>query len=141
MLAVRQLSLLAAGLLAVMVAVAVAARHEHTTRTAVSTLPRPAISDVTGWYTALADVRTRALGGHPSGCGTLLRPDTLGVAHPVLPCGAKLFIRYGGKTVLTEVVDRGPYAPQPDLEVTPALADLLGLTGEQTVRWTFARAG
>ncbi len=138
MLAVRQLSLLAAGLLAVMVAVAVAARHEHTTRTAVSTLPRPAISDVTGWYTALADVRTRALGGHPSGCGTLLRPDTLGVAHPVLPCGAKLFVRYGGKTVLTEVVDRGPPAPGHDFDLTAALARRLGVQGVQVVAWTFA---
>jgi hypothetical protein len=137
----RQLSLLSAALLGVMVAIAVAARHEHTTRAAASTLPRPAISDVTGWYTALADVRTRPLAGRPSGCGTLLRPDTLGVAHPVLPCGAKLFIRYGGKTVLTDVVDRGPLAPGSEFEVTPALADLLGLSGVQRIRWSFARAG
>ncbi len=44
MLALRQLALLAAALLGVIVAVAVAARHEHDARTAVSTLPRPAIS-------------------------------------------------------------------------------------------------
>jgi hypothetical protein len=43
-------------------------------------------------------------------------------------------------TVLTTVVDRGPFTPKPDFEVTPALADLMGLSGTQTIRWSFARA-
>jgi hypothetical protein len=140
-LAQRQLALAAAAFLGVIVAVAVAARHDQTSRAAAPMLPQPAISDVSHWYTALADVRTRPLAGRPSGCGTLLRPNTLGVSHPVLPCGAKLFIRFGGKTVLTEVVDRGPFGPGSEFEVTPALADLLGLTGVQQIRWSFARAG
>ena len=139
-LAQRQLSLAAAGLLAVIVAVAIASRGAATSQTA-SPLPRPAVSDVSGWYSALAGVRTRPLAGRASGCGTLLDPNTLGLDHPVLPCGAKIFLRYGGKTVLTQVVDRGPYAPGREFEVTPALADLLGLSGVQTIRWSFARAG
>ena len=84
---------------------------------------------MSGWYPALAGVRARPLAGHVSGCGTLLDPKTLGVDHPVLPCGAKIFVAYGGKTVLTTVVDRGPFTPRPDFEVTPALADVLGLRG------------
>ena len=71
---------------------------------------------------------------------TLLAPRTLGVDHPVLPCGAKVFVRYGKKTVLTTVVDRGPLAPGAEFEVTPALAVVLGLSGVQPIRWSFARA-
>ncbi len=59
----------------------------------------------------------------------------------MLPCGAKVFLAYGGKTVLTTVVDHGPLTPGQDFEVTPALADLLDLSGVQTVRWSFARSG
>jgi hypothetical protein len=135
----RQLSLAAAGLLAVILAMAIASRGETTSKTAPG-LPRPAVSDVSGWYTALAGVRTRPLAGRASGCGTLLDPNTLGVGHPVLPCGAKIFVRYGGKTVLTQVVDRGPYAQGREFEITPALGDLLALSGVQTIRWSFARS-
>jgi hypothetical protein len=135
----RQLSLGAAAILGVVVALAVASRDDTSPR-AASQLPRPAVSDLSGWYTALAGVRARPLAGRPSGCGTLLGPKTLGVDHPVLPCGVKIFVAYHGTTVLTSVVDRGPYGPGHEFEVTPALADLLHLSGVQTIRWSFARA-
>jgi hypothetical protein len=140
LLAERQLALLAAGLLAGVVGLAVASRDDQVA-SARTTLPRPAVSSVSGWYPALAGVRSRPLAGRVSGCGTLLRPKTLGVDHPVLPCGAKIFVAFGGKTVLTTVVDRGPFTPRPDFEVTPALADLLHLKGVQAIHWSFARAG
>ena len=38
-------------------------------------------------------------------CGLILTNKSLGVTHPVLPCGAKLLLRFGGQTVLTEVID------------------------------------
>ena len=138
-LAQRQLALLGAALLAVVVALAIASRDDRVTEQR-SLLPQPAVSNVSGWYPALAGVRSRPLAGHVSGCGTLLTPKTLGVDHQVLPCGAKVFIAYHGKTVLTTVVDRGPFTPRFDFEVTPALAELLGLSGVQTIRWSFARA-
>ncbi len=140
MLAQRLLSLAAAALLGAIVALAVASRDDSAAKSA-PVLPQPAVSDVSGWYRALAGVRTRPLAGHPSGCGTLLTPKTLGVDHPVLPCGAKIFVRFGGKTVLTQVVDRGPFVSGREFEVTPALADLLGLSGVQTIRWSFAQSG
>jgi rare lipoprotein A (peptidoglycan hydrolase) len=139
-LAQRELSLAAAAVLAAVVGLAVAARDNPVSK-ATPLSATPAVSDVSGWYTALAGVRTRPLAGHASGCGTLLEPKTLGVDHPVLPCGAKVFIEYRGRTVLTTVVDRGPFAPGREFEVTPALADLLGLSGVQPIRWSFARAG
>jgi hypothetical protein len=139
-LAQRHLSLAAVAVLAVVVALAIAARRQSEPPAAPA-LPRPALSDVSGWYEALAGVRTRPLAGHPSGCNTLLSPGTLGVDHPVLPCGTKLFVRYGGKTVLTQVVDRGPDAPGHEFELTPALAELVGLSGVRPIRWSFVRAG
>jgi Lytic transglycolase len=135
----RELALGAAALLAVVVALAVAAERDQAPA-AQSSLPQPAVSKLSGWYPALAGVRKRPLAGHASGCGTLLDPKTLGVGHPVLPCGAKIFVDYGGKTVLTTVVDRGPLAPGYQFELTPALAELVGLTGVQKIRWSFARA-
>ena len=135
----RQLSLAAAAVLAVVIGLAVASRNETVTK-ASAALPQPAVSDVSGWYTGLAGVRARPLTGRTSGCGTLLDPHTLGIGHSVLPCGAKIFIAYRGKTVLTTVVDRGPFTPGYDFEVTPALADVLDLSGVQTIRWSFARA-
>jgi hypothetical protein len=136
----RQLSLVAAAVLGVIVALAIASRDAPSPR-AQSGLPRPAVSELSGWYTALAALRTRPLAGRASRCGTLLDPNTLGVDHPVLPCGAKVFVAYRGKTVLTNVVDRGPLGPGHEFELTPALADLLGLSGVQTIRWSFARPG
>jgi rare lipoprotein A (peptidoglycan hydrolase) len=139
-LAQRLIALAAAALLAVVVSLAVASR-DATTVKAVRKLPQPAVSEVSGWYAARAGVRSRPLAGHPSDCGTLLDPNTLGVDHPVLPCGTKLFVRFKSKTVLTQVVDRGPFGPGQAFEVTPALADVLGLSGVQAIRWSFARAG
>jgi hypothetical protein len=135
----RQLTLLGAALLGAVVALAVASRDDTVVQPR-SILPRPAVSNVSGWYPALAGVRKRPLAGHVSRCGTLLKPKTLGVDHQVLPCGAKVFVAFHGKTVLTTVVDRGPFTPRFDFEVTPALADVLGLNGVQTIRWSFARA-
>ena len=139
-LAQRLLAVLAAGLLAGVVGLAVASRNDSVA-VARAALPKPAVSSVSGWYPALAGVRSRPLAGRVSGCGTLLGPKTLGVDHPVLPCGAKIFVEYKGKTALTTVVDRGPYGADRDFEVTPALADVLGLKGVQAIRWSFARAG
>jgi Lytic transglycolase len=138
-LAQRQLALLGAAVLGTVVALAVASRDDSVAQPR-SVLPQPAVSNVSGWYPALAGVRTRPLAGHVSGCGTLLTPKTLGVDHQVLPCGAKVFVAVHGKTVLTTVVDRGPFTPRFDFEVTPALAEQLGLSGVQTIRWSFARA-
>lgn len=139
-LAQRQLALVASAVLAAVVALAVAARDDKVAQPR-SVLPQPAVSNLSGWYPALAGVRKRPLAEHVSGCGTLLKPKTLGVDHQVLPCGAKVFVAFRGKTVLTTVVDRGPFSPRFDFEVTPALAEMLGLSGVQTIRWSFARAG
>ena len=63
---------------------------------------------------------------------------SLGVTHPVLPCGAKVLVRYGGDTVLTEVIDNELVTTGRQFELTPELARLVGLDGTQEVEWRYA---
>lgn len=119
-----------AGIALLGVAIALAA-HRHTTK---SDLPAP----VGQWYSALAAPYTPTSRTQKSACGVLITPDTAGVAHPVLPCGAKIYIEFDGKQVLTQVIDHGHTAPGRTFDVTQALAKLLRLDGSQTIRWRFA---
>ena len=92
------------------------------------------------WLEALAGSYGPGRFGQPTACGVELTPTTRGIAHPVLPCGAKIVVLYRGRAVRTEVVDRGPYAAGHDFDVTQALAAELGLDGIQRVRWRFAES-
>ena len=68
----------------------------------------------------------------------ILTGRSLGVSHPVLPCGAKIYISYGGAQVLTEVIDTKLKQPGRQFELTDALAQQLGIEGTQQIRWRFA---
>jgi rare lipoprotein A len=131
-LAVREVALAGLALLAAAVALAVTAqtRHQH------STSPQPE-----GSFVALAGSAGPASFGRTTACGGVLRPDTEGVAHPTLPCGARIFITLHGTTVLTQVVDRGPYETGRQFDLTDALARRLGLRGVQQIHWSYARSG
>ena len=126
----RAAVLAAVALVAIAVAVAVS-RHSSTT----SGLPAPAGD----WYTALAAPYTLSKGRTKSACGVAIDTKAVGVAHPVLPCGVKLYVEYKGKQVLTQVIDRGPSVPGREFDLTRALARELGLTGTKTINWRFAR--
>jgi len=133
----RLLALAGAGLLAGVIAVAVA---EQNAGSAHALGPQPAVGQGAGWSAAVAGVaRDYPVRGKRSRCGWELRPETLGVVHPVLPCGTKLFVEYGGKRIYTQVVDRAPVPSREDFDLTAALADRVGLTGTDDVRWAFAR--
>jgi rare lipoprotein A (peptidoglycan hydrolase) len=98
-------------------------------------LPQPART----WYRALAAPYSATASRERTVCGQRLEAGTLGVAHPVLPCGVKIYIAFEGTRVLTEVIDRGPFVPGREFDITKALADKIGLHGTQPIRWTFAR--
>ena len=98
-------------------------------------LPQPAPT----WYRALAAPYGPSSARRRTDCGQQLQPETLGVAHPVLPCGIKVYIAYEGTRVLTQVIDHGPLVPGREFDLTKALADRIGLHGTQPIRWTFAR--
>ena len=91
------------------------------------------------WYTALAAPYAFEDGKAKTECGVAVSARTMGVAHPVLPCGAKITLSYGGVQVLTQVIDRGAGVPGREFDVTTPLANQLGLRGVQPVRWQFAQ--
>jgi rare lipoprotein A (peptidoglycan hydrolase) len=91
------------------------------------------------WYTGALAAPYTAPTHRKSACGVLIDAGTVGVAHPVLPCGVKLYVQFHGKTVLTHVIDRGRTVPGREFDLTPALAKLLGVQGTQAIEWRFAR--
>lgn len=64
--------------------------------------------------------------GNRTACGQTLTPDTLGVAHKTMPCGTKLTLRHGSKSVNVRVIDRGPYAHGREFDLTEATKNRLG---------------
>lgn len=85
-----------------------------------------------------ARVGVLAPGGEPTSCGVTLTEASVGVAHPVLPCGARLMLELAGRRAEAEVVAQGPVAEGRAFDVTPALAGQLGIAGDEIVRWRFA---
>jgi rare lipoprotein A (peptidoglycan hydrolase) len=130
-LAQREVALAGLALLAVAVSLAVTAQ----TRDASSNTPQPE-----GSYLALAGSSGPSAFGRRTACGGVIRPETIGISHPTLPCGARVFITYRGQTVLAQVVDRGPFVPGRKFDLTDALARRLGLRGVQEIHWAYARS-
>jgi hypothetical protein len=116
-----------------LVAIAIALEIAHRSKQSEN-LPKPAGQ----WYSVLAAPYPPAK-PTKGACGVTIGPATQGVAHAVLPCGAKIYLRFGNKEVLTQVVDHGHMPPGRDFDVTQKLAKILGLQGTQTVQWRFAR--
>jgi rare lipoprotein A len=67
--------------------------------------------------------------GNPLGCGGTLGVGTLGVAHKTLPCGTKVTLRRGSRSVRVRVIDRGPYVGGREYDLTAATAQRLGFSG------------
>jgi hypothetical protein len=136
-LAQRVLALAGAAILAGVLALAVSGRTGS--KATASKLPQPVAAPGGGWYAARAGVEEGGSLPRRSACGYRLSAKTLGIAHPVLPCGAALYVAYGGARALSRVVDRGPSGPGREFDLTPALAKKLGLHGIRRVEWAFAR--
>jgi hypothetical protein len=100
--------------------------------------PTGAVAPGGGWYSALAASRGPAGDAERTTCGFILTTKSLGVTHPVLPCGARLLVRFGGQTVLTEVIDNKLKSAGRQFELTERLAVMLGLDGTQEIDWRFA---
>ena len=78
------------------------------------------------------------LWGNSTACGQTLRPATLGVAHKKLPCGTTVKFVYHGRSVVTQVIDRGPYIQGRAWDLTKAASDALGFEGVGRVRYAIA---
>lgn len=76
--------------------------------------------------------------GNGTACGQTLRPGTIGVAHRTLPCGATVKLTYHGHSLVTKVIDRGPYTPGNDFDLTNGARLALGFEGAGQVRYAVA---
>ena len=130
-----RLVLLAA--VALVAAVAAAAiveqRQPDADAAALTSAPAPA-----GWNVAFAGSRGAPGDAQRTTCGQVLAPQSLGVTHPVLPCGTKVILRSGDTQILTEVIDNALAEPGRQLEVTDELASMLGIEGTVELEWRFA---
>ena len=77
--------------------------------------------------------------GNTTACGQTLRTGTVGVAHKTLPCGTVVAIAYGGRFLVTKVIDRGPYNPGYTWDLTNGARRLLGFEGVGEVRHAVVR--
>jgi hypothetical protein len=132
----RLLGLAAVALLGGVVALAVI--EQRGSDAGATLAPTGVISPGGGWYSALAASRGQAGDAERTSCGLILTSKSFGVTHPVLPCGAKLLLRFGRQTVLTEVIDNKLKSAGRQFELTERLARDLGLDGTQAVDWRFA---
>jgi hypothetical protein len=133
----RVVALAAAALLAGVFATALSQAGRESS---VSALPGPAVGLGGGWSTVLAGVAPIApRAGRRSGCDWVVLSRTEGVLHPTLPCGARIFVEYGGRRALTQVVAHVPVGQGRQLDLTPRLARRLGLEGVRELRWAFTR--
>lgn len=123
----------AVALLAAVAALAAVERLPENGTAAFTSAPAPA-----GWNTAFAGSRGPVGDAQRTTCGQVLAPGSVGVTHPVLPCGVKVVLRYGETQVLTEVIDNALVEPGRQLEVTESLAQTLGIEDTVELEWRFA---
>jgi hypothetical protein len=71
--------------------------------------------------------------GNRLGCGGRLTPSSLGVANKSLPCGTKVTLRHGRRSVRVRVIDRGPYVAGREFDLTAATARRLGFHGHGAI--------
>lgn len=109
---------------------AVRAYGVHDRRVSAS---RSAPRRLTAYRLAGASYYGPGLYGDGVACGGTLEPNTMGVANKTLPCGTKVKLRYRGRTVTVPVIDRGPYVPGRDYDLTTAVKERLGFPGVGTV--------
>jgi hypothetical protein len=79
--------------------------------------------------------------GNKTACGQTLRPNTVGVAHKKLPCGTIVKFVFHGHSLVTEVIDRGPYIRGRAWDLTTAASEALDFkdVGVGKIRYGIAR--
>ena len=131
--------LLLAGATLVAAVAALAISHQLSTAASSENLPASVPAPGGGWYRALAGPEAPRAYGRTTACGNVLERSTLGVSHPVLVCGAKIYVGHGDTEMLTQVVAQAPGSSSVQFGLTEALARALGVRGRTTIRWRFAQ--
>lgn len=132
----RQVALAGIALLATIVSLALTSQSSGRN---VRGLPQPVPVAGGGWYSALAGAGAASY-GHRTRCNVLLKPSTVGIIDSVLPCGILIYVSYkDSPRILTHVIDRRAVVPGRKFDLTPRLAEELGVDGVQRISWVFAR--
>jgi hypothetical protein len=133
-LAQREIALAGVALLAAIVSLALTSHTNHEKTTG---LLQPMTLNGS-WRVSLAGAEPVEY-GRRTNCSIVLRPNTIGVTDSVLPCGVKLYVQYrNSPEILTQVIARRPVPPGRKFELTPKLAEKLGIDGVQRINWVFA---
>ena len=130
----RLLALAAVALLATLVSLALGRDGDDAGDESAS--PPPTVAET--WTDAPAGPVADDRYGGTTTCGAELTRELRGVVHPVLPCGARIVVAFGGREAETEVVDQGPVGAGEEFSLTAPLAAELGVDALQTVRWRFS---
>jgi rare lipoprotein A (peptidoglycan hydrolase) len=99
-------------------------------------LINPALLPPGVYNTSIASVFTDY--GLPIACGGVLHVPQLGVANKTLPCGTQVIFVYNGRAVKVPVIDRGPYIPGREWDLTGATAEALHFPGLGPIQWRLA---
>jgi hypothetical protein len=92
----------------------------------------PLVAQTTIFKPAIASWYGPGFFGRRTACRVKLTRRTLGVAHKTLPCGTQVELYHRGRTITVPVIDRGPFHPGRDWDLTHATAEALGV--KATVR-------
>lgn len=97
--------------------------------------------DESGWLTGVASYYGIGDGfmGGTTASGEKVTETSMGIAMLNVPFGTRVEIRYGGKSVIAYVNDRGPYAHGRVIDMQPAVARALNFlsVGVGTVQYRF----
>lgn len=66
------------------------------------------------------------LWGNKTASGIILRPTTIGAAHRTQHLGRNIVFGAGRKRAAARIIDRGPYVPGREYDLTQALVQRLG---------------
>lgn len=102
-----------------------------------SAKPKVVSTGGSGWKSG--SVSTFGIGdglvGHGLAGGGILHANSMVVAHRTLAFGTRVQFRYGGKTCVAVVMDRGPYVHGRVFDLGPGTAKALGFSGVDTVQY------
>jgi hypothetical protein len=74
--------------------------------------------------------------GERLACGGHLTPTVRAVAHRTLPCGTRVELLLGTRSVVARVLDRGPFVPGIGFYLAPAVcAALRNCSGDVVISW------
>ncbi|HET8568723.1 MAG TPA: septal ring lytic transglycosylase RlpA family protein [Candidatus Limnocylindria bacterium] len=99
---------------------------------AAAAAQRPALAAPTGFV--IASWYGPGFYGNRTACGQLYTPEIMGVAHKTLPCGTLVEIAFRDRAVVVPVIDRGPFIPGRELDLSNATRAALACTDLCTVR-------